>query len=106
MLELAEQGITIYGLNYKDEPAKASQWLVDLGNPYSETSLIKTVSLVSTLGSMVRLRPMSSTQRVLFDTVMSVLSMSRSGENNFNPFSRQSDGTVAFTGSIDSSGVA
>jgi cytochrome c biogenesis protein CcmG/thiol:disulfide interchange protein DsbE len=37
LLELAEQGVTIYGLNYKDEPAKASQWLVDLGNPYSET---------------------------------------------------------------------
>ena len=37
MLELAEQGVAIYGLNYKDEPAKASQWLVDLGNPYSET---------------------------------------------------------------------
>ena len=37
LLELAEKGITIYGLNYKDEPAKASQWLVDLGNPYSET---------------------------------------------------------------------
>jgi cytochrome c biogenesis protein CcmG/thiol:disulfide interchange protein DsbE len=37
LLELAEQGVTIYGLNYKDEPVKASQWLVDLGNPYSET---------------------------------------------------------------------
>ncbi len=37
LLQLAEQGVTIYGLNYKDEPVKASQWLVDLGNPYSET---------------------------------------------------------------------
>lgn len=37
LLQLAEQGITIYGLNYKDEPAKASQWLVDFGNPYTET---------------------------------------------------------------------
>ncbi len=37
LLELAEQGVIIYGLNYKDEPAKASQWLLDLGNPYSET---------------------------------------------------------------------
>jgi cytochrome c biogenesis protein CcmG/thiol:disulfide interchange protein DsbE len=37
LLQLAEQGVTIYGLNYKDEPLKASQWLVDLGNPYAET---------------------------------------------------------------------
>ena len=37
LLELAAQGVTIYGLNYKDEPVKASQWLVDLGNPYTET---------------------------------------------------------------------
>lgn len=37
LLQLAEQGVTIYGLNYKDEPLKASQWLVELGNPYAET---------------------------------------------------------------------
>lgn len=37
LLQLAEQGVTIYGLNYKDEPVKASQWLIDLGNPYTET---------------------------------------------------------------------
>ena len=37
LLELAGQGVVIYGLNYKDEPEKAAQWLVDLGNPYTET---------------------------------------------------------------------
>ena len=37
LLQLAEQGVTIYGLNYKDKPVKASQWLIDLGNPYTET---------------------------------------------------------------------
>ena len=37
LLELAGQGVIIYGLNYKDEPEKAAQWLVDLGNPYTET---------------------------------------------------------------------
>ena len=37
LLELAAQGVVIYGLNYKDEPEKAAQWLVDLGNPYTET---------------------------------------------------------------------
>ena len=37
LLELAAQGVVIYGLNYKDEPEKAAQWLVELGNPYTET---------------------------------------------------------------------
>ena len=46
MLELADRGVTIYGLNYKDEPDKASQWLVDLGNPYTET----VVDIDGTLG--------------------------------------------------------
>ena len=31
---LAEKGITIFGLNYKDDQQKANQWLVRLGNPY------------------------------------------------------------------------
>ena len=29
--------MTIYGLNYKDDPAKALTWLEELGNPYAET---------------------------------------------------------------------
>ena len=36
-LDLAVQGVTSYGLNYKDEPATALPGLVDLGNPYTET---------------------------------------------------------------------
>ena len=31
---LAENGITIFGLNYKDDRQKANQWLARLGNPY------------------------------------------------------------------------
>ena len=37
LLDLAENGVTIYGLNYKDDPAKALTWLEELGNPYAET---------------------------------------------------------------------
>ncbi|MEE4204583.1 MAG: DsbE family thiol:disulfide interchange protein [Halieaceae bacterium] len=37
LLQLAEQGVTIYGLNYKDEDAKASAWLKQLGDPYRQT---------------------------------------------------------------------
>ena len=32
--QLAESGVRIIGVNYKDEPALARQWLTDLGNPY------------------------------------------------------------------------
>jgi cytochrome c biogenesis protein CcmG/thiol:disulfide interchange protein DsbE len=32
--QLADQGIPIYGLNYKDDDAQALRWLTDLGNPY------------------------------------------------------------------------
>ena len=34
LLKLAEDGVPIYGLNYKDESPKAIQWLEDLGDPY------------------------------------------------------------------------
>ena len=33
--QLAKQGVTIIGLDYKDESPKAMKWLKDLGNPYS-----------------------------------------------------------------------
>lgn len=32
--KLAKQGVTIVGLDYKDDGAKAVKWLKDLGNPY------------------------------------------------------------------------
>lgn len=31
---LAEQGVAIYGINYKDDDAAALKWLEDLGDPY------------------------------------------------------------------------
>ncbi len=32
---LAAEGITIYGVNYKDDPAKALRFIAELGNPYA-----------------------------------------------------------------------
>jgi cytochrome c biogenesis protein CcmG/thiol:disulfide interchange protein DsbE len=32
--KLAAQGVKIYGVNYKDQTAKAIKWLKDLGDPY------------------------------------------------------------------------
>ncbi len=34
LLAIAEQGIPIYGVNYKDDVIKARQWLKDLEDPY------------------------------------------------------------------------
>jgi cytochrome c biogenesis protein CcmG, thiol:disulfide interchange protein DsbE len=33
--ELRQQGVKIIGLDYKDDKAKAQQWIADLGNPYA-----------------------------------------------------------------------
>lgn len=35
LMQLAEQGVPIVGLNYKDEDEKAKGWLEQLGNPYT-----------------------------------------------------------------------
>lgn len=34
LFQLAKQGIALYGLNYKDDPLSAKQWLAEWGNPY------------------------------------------------------------------------
>ncbi|MCY4655943.1 MAG: DsbE family thiol:disulfide interchange protein [Gammaproteobacteria bacterium] len=34
LLEIATSGVSIVGLNYKDEPDTARQWLLERGNPY------------------------------------------------------------------------
>lgn len=34
MMQLAREGVLIYGLNYKDKAADALQWLQQWGNPY------------------------------------------------------------------------
>ena len=34
LMELADQGVTIYGVNYKDEQADARQWLKQKDDPY------------------------------------------------------------------------
>ena len=33
--KLADEGVTIYGINYKDKPDQAIGFLNDLGNPYA-----------------------------------------------------------------------
>jgi len=34
LLKLAQSGVPVWGLNYKDDPADAQGWLAELGNPF------------------------------------------------------------------------
>ena len=36
-MQLQQQGVTIYGVNYKDKGDEAEQWLREKGNPYRFT---------------------------------------------------------------------
>jgi cytochrome c biogenesis protein CcmG/thiol:disulfide interchange protein DsbE len=35
LMALAERGVTIYGINYKDPPEQAAAWLDELGDPFA-----------------------------------------------------------------------
>ena len=37
-----EKGIKVIGINYKDNPKKAIQWLKELGNPYTDIAVDKS----------------------------------------------------------------
>lgn len=47
---LAKQGVVIYGLNYKDDPIHAKQWLKKWGNPYVMVALDKKGTAALDLG--------------------------------------------------------
>jgi cytochrome c biogenesis protein CcmG/thiol:disulfide interchange protein DsbE len=36
LMRLAEEGVPIFGINYKDPPDKAKAWLAELGDPFEE----------------------------------------------------------------------
>jgi cytochrome c biogenesis protein CcmG, thiol:disulfide interchange protein DsbE len=36
LMRLAEEGVPIYGINYKDRPDQAQAWLAELGNPFEK----------------------------------------------------------------------
>ncbi|PJG85295.1 DsbE family thiol:disulfide interchange protein [Conservatibacter flavescens] len=48
--QLAKQGITIIGIDYKDDPKKAIKWLKDLDNPYQAVLLDEKGSFGLDLG--------------------------------------------------------
>jgi cytochrome c biogenesis protein CcmG/thiol:disulfide interchange protein DsbE len=47
---LSDQGVAIYGINYKDEDSAALQWLRDLGDPYRANIVDRSGSLGLDLG--------------------------------------------------------
>ena len=48
--ELASSGVTIIGINYKDDPIAAQKYLTDLGNPYHFNLADRRGSLAIDLG--------------------------------------------------------
>ncbi|SEG57872.1 DsbE family thiol:disulfide interchange protein [Marinobacterium lutimaris] len=48
--QLAKQGVTIYGINYKDEPVKAREWLKRYLDPYDKVVLDEDGKLGLDLG--------------------------------------------------------
>ena len=38
LMGLKDQGVLIYGLDWKDKPADGAAWLVEFGNPYTKTA--------------------------------------------------------------------
>ncbi|KTD82847.1 DsbE family thiol:disulfide interchange protein [Legionella waltersii] len=50
LMQLARQGVPIYGLNYKDDPQQALQWLSQWGNPYRMIGQDKYGKLAIDLG--------------------------------------------------------
>ncbi|MEZ0148119.1 MAG: DsbE family thiol:disulfide interchange protein [Candidatus Reddybacter sp.] len=50
LLDIAETGVRIIGLNYKDEVGAAQQWLVKFGDPYTHTIVDNTGGMGLDLG--------------------------------------------------------
>lgn len=48
--KLADSGVLIYGINYKDENDSARSWLVDMGDPYRDSIVDMSGSLGLDLG--------------------------------------------------------
>ncbi|MCR9191647.1 MAG: DsbE family thiol:disulfide interchange protein [Gammaproteobacteria bacterium] len=48
--DLAQQGIPLFGLNYKDDPSDAKHWLAEWGNPYQAIGIDRQGKLAMDLG--------------------------------------------------------
>ncbi|MDX1540672.1 MAG: redoxin domain-containing protein, partial [Geminicoccaceae bacterium] len=39
LMALAERGLAVYGINYKDQPEQAGAWLDELGDPFERIGM-------------------------------------------------------------------
>jgi len=80
---LAEQGVQIYGINYKDTEANALKFLEDLGNPYTAIGQdsgrqainwgvygVPETFVIDGAGRIILRFPGPITQQVLADTIL------------------------------------
>jgi cytochrome c biogenesis protein CcmG/thiol:disulfide interchange protein DsbE len=87
LMKLAEEGIPIYGVNYKDNPANALGFLDELGDPYAAVGAdvqgrmaldwgvygVPETYVIDAEGRVLLRFPGPVTQRVLTETIRPVL---------------------------------
>ena len=87
LMQLAEEGIPIYGVNYKDQPGNALDFLEELGDPYAAVGAdaegrmaldwglygVPETYVIDGEGKVLLRFPGPVTQRVLTETIRPVL---------------------------------
>lgn len=93
LMELAEEGIPIFGVNYKDEPGKALAFLDELGDPYTAVGAdtegrmaldwglygVPETYVINSDGTVLLRFPGPVTQRVLIETIRPALEAAQTG---------------------------
>ena len=91
--KLAQQGLTLYGVNYKDKPQNALKFLADLGDPYTAIGTdaegrmalnwgvygVPETYVIDGNGVIVARHAGPVTQRVIENTLMPAIEAARSG---------------------------
>ncbi len=93
LMQLAEEGIPIYGVNYKDEPGNAVGFLEELGDPYTAIGAdasgrmaldwgvygVPETYVIDGEGTVLLRFPGPVTQRVLTETIRPILDAAQTG---------------------------
>ena len=91
LMQLAEEGIPIYGVNYKDQPANALDFLRELGDPYAAIGAdtegrmalnwglygVPETYVIDGDGEVILRFPGPVTQRVLTETIRPAMEAAR-----------------------------
>lgn len=96
LMQLAEEGIAIYGVNYKDQPDNALDFLEELGDPYVAVGAdaqgrmaldwglygVPETYVIDAEGTVVLRFPGPVTQRVLTETIRPAIEAARAAPIN------------------------